>query len=550
MEWLKRHLRRGKERLVAMDARSRMLAGAMGVLVLAGGIWLVCESFTPAALVVADESPPPEQLEQAKAALDREGIRCDVREGKLRVARDDADRANRLLRKSGLTGRQPQSGFQRLAGESGLWRTQAQEQRQWQALKMAELSRLIAEMEPLESASVLLEPGSRGTLGGPARKATAAVKVTLARGRQMVPALVVAIAELVSGSVAGLAAEEVRIVDHTGRSYRAGPDTLTLARRHAAEEGCRQRIHRALRHIRNLTADVQVGEESGAQRIRAWVSVPRSWLGGDDKEAAERLAAVHRQTMRVLHITRAADVTVTWHQGVFGEGGKASHGAGWGAWNTAGLGAIAGAALAAVATVILLRRRTARAGQQARGSEPAAAQGPCAAPADLARERPQALAVILGRLDPEAAADILAKLPPERRLEVADRMADPGRVDPQVAAEIESALSGRLAEGGGDPAGPFRPPVFDDIVRIGSAHLREALETVEADELAISLRTASRRVKRRVLSCLAARKARELRRRMDRIGPVRLCRVESAQWRVLEAVRGVAQGSQVSEVAE
>ena len=67
--------------------------------------------------------------------------------------------------------------------------------------------------------------------------------------------------------------------------------------------------------------------------------------------------------------------------------------------------------------------------------------------------------------------------------------------------------------------------------------LRPALERLEGEELAIALRTASEEVKKKVLSALPGRAAREVRGEMDRIGAVRLSDVESAQQKIVDIVR-------------
>jgi len=601
MERLMRHLRQIGGRLAGMDARSGVLVVAMVALTLGGGAWLVCESLAPDPPASAVQGLTGPQLRRARDLLRREGVAFEIRDGKLHVPEDQVRRVGKLLLEDDLAGGRAKSDFEELADEAGLWRTGAQNQRRWQARKMAELGRLIAQMTPVASASVLFEPGTGRTLGAPPQPATAAVKMTLAEDHHISPTLVVAIAELVSGSVAGLAVQEVRIVDDAGVSYRAEADTLALARRNAAEAFYRQKIHAALHYISGLAADVQMGKASAGRRVRAWVSVPSTYLqdacgpaGRTETDPARlreafgrQLAAIQRSVMRVLETTTAQDVMITWHhKAPAGQAAPKHKAAAY--WLRAGLAVVAIGAAGVMGLVLLRRRRRApedplrleaplaaspshEASDEDRkvsADVPGAAQEfrlPTGADRealvkDLDREHPQTLALILAHLPPEQAAEILAHMPADRRVEAAGRMADLGQIDPQVVAEITAELSARLrpagvpaareagdARGGGveDPA--LKAVAFEDIVRLGSEHLRRALEVVRPDDLAISLRTAGRQVKRRVLSCLPMRASKHVRRRMEQIGPVRLCQVEGAQRRVLEAAGLIATDLQVRE---
>jgi type III secretory pathway lipoprotein EscJ len=503
MKWLMRHLRQIRGRLAGMDARSGVLVVAMVVLALAGGAWLVYEGLStdpPASVAQALTGP---QLRRARDLLRREGIDFEIRDGKLYVPEDQVRRVSKLLIEDDLAGGRAKSDFEELADEAGLWRTGAQNQRRWQARKMAELGRLIAQMTPLASASVLFEPGTGRTLGASSRPATAAVKVTLAEDHHISPTLVVAIAELVSGSVAGLAVHEVRIVDDAGVSYRAETDTLALVRRNAAEAFYRQKINAALHYISGLAADVQMGNDSAGSRVRAWVSVPSTYLqdacgpvGRTETDPARlreafgrQLADIQRSVMRVLETTRAQDVMVTWHRKTpAGKAAPKNKAAAY--WLNAGLAVLAVGAAVVLGLVLLRRRRgapeaplllqsplvtspsdeTSDADPKIFADVPLATQElmlPSGVDREalikaLDREHPQTLALILAYLPPEQAAEILAHMPADRRVEVAGRMADLGQIDPQVVAEIKVELSARLSPAGvsaaGEAGGGYRPP--------------------------------------------------------------------------------------------
>jgi flagellar motor switch protein FliG len=193
----------------------------------------------------------------------------------------------------------------------------------------------------------------------------------------------------------------------------------------------------------------------------------------------------------------------------------------------------------------------------------------------LQGEHPQTLALILAHVPSRMAAQMLAVLPRDKQVEVSRRVVDLEQIDPEMVAEIEQALSARLAEGtkwqpvlGGltsiaqilhhagyatertvlEALAAQQPALadrirrrlfaFEDLAATASADLREALAGFDHSDLAVALRTASKDLKRKILSSLPAASARRVRREIDRIGPVRLSDVEAAQQRIVDAVRG------------
>jgi len=174
----------------------------------------------------------------------------------------------------------------------------------------------------------------------------------------------------------------------------------------------------------------------------------------------------------------------------------------------------------------------------------------------LGGEHPQTLALIMVRMPSAQAAEIMARLPAELRAEVARRMGDLGDVDPAVVSEIRRDLVRRLdspVDGLSGQTGGYenidrrraernalRLLVFEDVMLLGAGELRAALGAVEPDDLAISLRMAGKQVRRKVLGCLPRRDAEFVQARMDLIGPMRICDVESARRRVMETVSHAA----------
>ena len=196
----------------------------------------------------------------------------------------------------------------------------------------------------------------------------------------------------------------------------------------------------------------------------------------------------------------------------------------------------------------------------------------------------QTIALVLSHVEPTTAAKVLAAFDRDRQIEVSRRIAALAAVDVDVVAEAVRGLLSRRQIGqaeGEDRAGGIgrvarilhhagyateqavldglmgtepalaesirkRMFVFEDVSELPREVLMSALESLGSDELAIALRTASRKVTERVLSGLSRDAVAKVRVEMERIGPVRLSDVEAAQERVISAVRRLEAGRYVS----
>jgi len=553
MDALKRWCRQVWTRAGSMSWRARCTFTLLAGMIVVGGVLLVGWGGADDERVALWPEPlPADQAVAVRLLLDEREVDYRVVAGRLMVRRDQADRARAMLETEGIGGTDLVSRFERLAKEDNIWRSGAQNDRRWQVAKMAALSGMIGNFPSVRRATVILEPGRPRKLGTPAVAPTAAVHVIMEDDSPMGSALAQSIADLVAGSVAGMKAEDVRIVDSTGRSYRCGGGAA-----------------------RPPAVVVDAAPPSGGRAPAGSVKGARG-DGGTDPAG---------ELQSRWPVRKAAGIAV----GVLLAGGAA--------W------------------LVLSRRkgrRRAPADQEARAGAPEGAeardgdhdsgaeesQAPPAfdflrdmSPQELAAclnaEHPQTLAVILAHLPSDKAAAVLAVLGEDKQVEVACRLVDLGQIDAEIVAEIERTLSSRLSGGGGD-AQAFggmtvvaqilhhagyatektviealedrRPTVaegirrrlfvFEDLARMPAGQLRQALSGFEYDELAVALRTAGKELSKKLLSCLPTRAAKRVRREMSRIGPVRLSDVEAAQQRVVDAVRRLAEGTYVAQGAE
>jgi len=201
----------------------------------------------------------------------------------------------------------------------------------------------------------------------------------------------------------------------------------------------------------------------------------------------------------------------------------------------------------------------------------------------IQNEHPQTIALILTQLTAQQAAAVLSELPPELQAEVALRIATMEKISPDILKEIESTLEahfqesaeGDLSVSGGaktmaeilnliesaaeknilqsleaenpDLAAEIKNMmfVFDDLILLDDRSIQRLLKEVETKDLSIALKAASEEVKTKVYSNVSERVAVMIKEEMEFMGPMRLSDVETAQQRIVEAVRKLEEDAQI-----
>ena len=490
---IKRIIARNRRRLAAMSRPVWLAAAMLALLVLVGVIWLCSIGFATRRPQLT-ESIEVRDLAAAEAALKSRGIAYRTEGRALFVSPPSVAQAKAILGEQPSAEGDRGSPFEQLSRDVDIWRTESQNDKRWQAAKMATLGRLIAMIPPVESATVIYEQGAPRRLGSAGTESTAAVKVTLKDGAKMTPKLSGAIADLVAGSIAGMNRQNVRIIDNTGESFRAGensvpsPDGGGVEELRAAEAYYVEKIQSALHYAGNVAVGVHVERVGGQCRcLSAAVSVPRSYLmgvfkaagGGADpgdeeqfqQQAARQLDKVRQAVSKVIGASSPDSVNVDWHFDLSPVAGAPAEeptaNAGFrGSFATAGwIGvAMAGAGVVALIGAVLLHRRLTKssglgtANESPRALDGVAAAGPPAhagvsdffqsvSTSDLlalvANEHPQTIAMVLLQLSRARAATVLAGLPPARQADVLCRIAAIEQVDPEVIREVEHSLAAR-----------------------------------------------------------------------------------------------------------
>jgi flagellar motor switch protein FliG len=193
----------------------------------------------------------------------------------------------------------------------------------------------------------------------------------------------------------------------------------------------------------------------------------------------------------------------------------------------------------------------------------------------LGQEHPQLVALLLSYLEPGLAACVLEAIPQEMRTDVTERICTISRVSPEVLREVERILEKKLSsvaaeEGvaaGGvaavveilnvatrglekfvvesmEKSNPHlaeeikkRMFVFEDIVLLAKESLATVLAAVPRDDLLLSLKAVSSKVRDYVWECLPGPTAAALQAALEKAGPARLFDVNAAQQRVVGIIR-------------
>ncbi len=193
----------------------------------------------------------------------------------------------------------------------------------------------------------------------------------------------------------------------------------------------------------------------------------------------------------------------------------------------------------------------------------------------LRHEQPQTVGLVLSFIPPEKAALVFALMTPEQRERVLERLATLSPTPIEVAEKVIGVLNSKLGArqtramnqtGGVKAAANIlnlmdktagkslllaieeRNPdlcqsirqkmfTFEDLTSLPGPVLQRILREIDMRDLALSLKTASDKLRSALLACVSKRAAETVQEEIAFMGPVRLRDIEAAQLRVIDAVR-------------
>lgn len=198
-------------------------------------------------------------------------------------------------------------------------------------------------------------------------------------------------------------------------------------------------------------------------------------------------------------------------------------------------------------------------------------------------EHPQTIALIVSHMAFYKASEILAGLPGPKQVEVVKRVANMEQTNPEIIAEVEQGLEDRLSSmlsqsfakiGGVDTVAEMlnlvdrttekaimegleaEDPdlveeirrlmfVFEDVLLVDDKGIQAVLKEIDNDELALSLKTASESLQKKIFSNMSGRAIALIKEEMEFMGPVRVSHVEAAQQRIVDAVRRLEDAGEI-----
>ena len=190
-------------------------------------------------------------------------------------------------------------------------------------------------------------------------------------------------------------------------------------------------------------------------------------------------------------------------------------------------------------------------------------------------EQPQTVALIISYLSPEKSADLFTMMRPDTRDQVIERLATLSSIPVEVVETIVAVLNRKA---GGECSRPLnqtgglktaarmlnsldknvtksilfaldeRNPelsqsirqkmfTFEDLSGLDLPSLQKVLREIDMRDLAVSLKSASEKLKTTLLACISKRAAETVNEEMSFMGPLKLKDIEGAQGRVIEVVR-------------
>ncbi len=194
------------------------------------------------------------------------------------------------------------------------------------------------------------------------------------------------------------------------------------------------------------------------------------------------------------------------------------------------------------------------------------------------KEHPQTIALVLSHLQASQASAVISELPSQMQTEVARRLAEIGRIAPEVIQEVEKVLESRLysiveGESYGDADGKDAlveilsqsdrtteekiitgltkksPHLasdiktklcdFEDLNNIDDNSLQQVLRLTDIRDLVLALKGANRDLAERIYNCMTPEVSKALRDDVDSLGSVPWEEIKAAQQQIRNILRGL-----------
>ena len=202
----------------------------------------------------------------------------------------------------------------------------------------------------------------------------------------------------------------------------------------------------------------------------------------------------------------------------------------------------------------------------------------------LTNEHPQTAAIVMAHLEPAVGGQVIQEIPEEKRMEIIHRLATLERVSPQVLRDLDEALQSEFRTSGavsGSKLGGVQSTVsimgsldrasetgilvaldevdqeladqirslrftFEDIIQIDDTGIQLVLKEINQDDLIIAMKTASDKLKEKLLRNMSERAAAMLEEDLESLGPQKISDVEKAQHKIIDACKKLEESGKIT----
>jgi len=258
---------------LAVLTRSQQLAIVLCAVIVGGSLlWLTQWSTRPTLEPLLDQPMTPEEINTTTEALQAMRAPFEERGDRLYVRPEDRRKLQRQLASQGALPRDTSLGFKNLLEQDSPFQPESINRRNFMIALQNELAAVIAEGPEVASADVFVNEVQQRRPGrGQNMVPTASVAVRTKPGRQLDQVSVQAIANLVSGAVAGMEPHRVSItVDGRPRSLPDPEDAMSyglLEQTEKNEHHFEEKIRDLLSYIPGVKVAVAVELETTRKRI-------------------------------------------------------------------------------------------------------------------------------------------------------------------------------------------------------------------------------------------------------------------------------------------
>ena len=219
MNPVQRYLTQIRTQLVALTVSQKLVIALLAVIMLATILWGVVFSAKPQLVPLTAEPMTPEEINRVEMAL-KGKHNYQVSGDKVLVPVDEQYSIRGSLWAQQAMPRKA-SAFTDLIAKQNPFTPEAQNNRAWVNALQVELTRTLQNFPYVDDASVIVAMGAQAGLGRAAMRSTASVFVKTHGNEDISSQQVLAIVDMVTGTVSGMKRENVNLVVNGQRTHRA-----------------------------------------------------------------------------------------------------------------------------------------------------------------------------------------------------------------------------------------------------------------------------------------------------------------------------------------